>query len=85
MCRLDIDKGNELSSAAGPQTRKPDQREKAVTNNGRLKTAIDNGDFIVTAEITPKLTADGSELLAQAQPLKGRVHAVNVTDGAGAR
>jgi len=82
---LDIGKGNELSSAADPRTRNPDQREKAVTNNGRLKAAIDNGDFIVTAEITPTLTADGTELIAQAQPLKGRVHAVNVTDCAGAR
>ncbi len=85
MCRLDIGRAYELSSAVGPQTRKPNLREKAVTNNGRLKAAIDNGEFIVTAEITPKLTADGADLLEQAQSLKGRVHAVNVTDGAGAR
>jgi len=56
-----------------------------MTNNGKLKTAIDSGDFVVTAEITPKLTADGAEILEQARPLMDRVHAVNVTDGAGAR
>ncbi len=54
-------------------------------NNGKLKAAIENGDFVVTAEITPKLTADSDAILEQARPLKGRVHAVNVTDGAGAR
>jgi methylenetetrahydrofolate reductase (NADPH) len=56
-----------------------------MTNSSKLKAAIDSGDFIVTAEITPKLTADGAEILEQARPLKDRVHAVNVTDGAGAR
>ena len=50
-----------------------------------LKSAIDSGEFIVTAEITPKLTADGAALVEQARPLKDCVHAVNVTDGAGAR
>jgi methylenetetrahydrofolate reductase (NADPH) len=56
-----------------------------MTNSSKLKAAIDSGDFVVTAEITPKLTTDGAEILEQARPLKDRVHAVNVTDGAGAR
>ena len=56
-----------------------------MTNHGSLKSAIDSGDFVVTAEITPKLTTSGAELLDQARPLKGRVQAINVTDGAGAR
>ena len=82
---MDIDKDYELSSAAGSHWQNPDWREDSMTNNGRLKAAIDSGDFVVTAEITPKLTTDGAEILEQARPLKGRVHAVNVTDGAGAR
>jgi methylenetetrahydrofolate reductase (NADPH) len=51
----------------------------------RLGNAIQNGDFIITAEITPRLTTSGEDLLQQALPLSGKVHAVNVTDGAGAR
>lgn len=57
-----------------------------TTNSaGRLRTAIDNGDFVVTAEITPRLTASADEILQQTLPLKNKVVAVNVTDGAGAR
>ena len=51
----------------------------------RLKTRLERGDFVVTAEITPGLTVDGAAFLAHAEPLKGRADAVNVTDGAGAR
>jgi methylenetetrahydrofolate reductase (NADPH) len=56
-----------------------------MTPGGRLKTAIERNDFIVTAEITPKLTTSAEELLQQALPLQDKVVAVNVTDGAGAR
>jgi methylenetetrahydrofolate reductase (NADPH) len=41
--------------------------------------------FVITAEVTPPVTADGNEFLAKALPLKGLADAVNVTDGAGAR
>jgi methylenetetrahydrofolate reductase (NADPH) len=41
--------------------------------------------FVITAEITPPVSADGNELLAKALPLKGLADAVNITDGAGAR
>ena len=41
--------------------------------------------FVITAEVTPPVTADRDELLAKALPLKGLADAVNVTDGAGAR
>lgn len=56
-----------------------------MTPGGKLKAAIASGEFFVTAEITPKLTTDADELLQQAEPLRGKVVAVNVTDGAGAR
>jgi len=41
--------------------------------------------FVITAEVTPPVTADRGELLAKAMPLKGLADAVNITDGAGAR
>lgn len=56
-----------------------------MTPGGKLKSAIADGKFFITAEITPKLTTDADELLQQAEPLRNRVVAVNVTDGAGAR
>lgn len=56
-----------------------------MTDRSRLKTLLERGDFVVTAEITPRLTIDAADFLEQAEPLKGRADAVNVTDGAGAR
>jgi len=41
--------------------------------------------FVITAEVTPPVTADRGELLAKALLLKGLADAVNITDGAGAR
>ena len=41
--------------------------------------------FVLTAEISPPLSADVSELLERAAPLKGLADAVNLTDGANAR
>ena len=41
--------------------------------------------FVITAELTPPVSAERDELLAKAAPLKGLADAVNITDGAGAR
>jgi methylenetetrahydrofolate reductase (NADPH) len=41
--------------------------------------------FVITAEVTPPVTADRDEFLAKALPLKDLADAVNITDGAGAR
>jgi len=41
--------------------------------------------FVITAEVTPPVSADHAELLAKAVPLKGLADAINVTDAAGAR
>lgn len=43
------------------------------------------GEFAVTAEVTPPISANPEDLLTKALPLKDHVDAVNVTDGAGAR
>jgi methylenetetrahydrofolate reductase (NADPH) len=41
--------------------------------------------FVLTAEVTPPVSADRNDLVTKAMPLKGLADAVNVTDGAGAR
>jgi methylenetetrahydrofolate reductase (NADPH) len=41
--------------------------------------------FVMTAEITPPVSASRDDLLAKALPLKDVADAVNITDGAGAR
>lgn len=56
-----------------------------MTRPGSLSALLDVGHFVVTAEVTPPLSAGTDALLAKAAPLKGLADAVNVTDGAGAR
>jgi methylenetetrahydrofolate reductase (NADPH) len=50
-----------------------------------LKTRLADGEFVITAEIVPPLTADAGRLLAEAEMLRGKVHAINVTDAAAGR
>lgn len=50
-----------------------------------LREHLKSGGFALTAEITPPLSCDASDLLERALPLKGMADAVNVTDGAGAK
>src|SRR6201990_1333291 len=50
-----------------------------------LEEKLRAGRFVLTAEVTPPVSADRNDLLAKALPLKGLADAVNVTDGAGAR
>jgi methylenetetrahydrofolate reductase (NADPH) len=51
----------------------------------RLQQRLAAGRFVVTAELTPPLSAEPAALIEKARPLKGVVTAVNVTDGASAR
>ena len=51
----------------------------------KLQAALQAGEFAVTAELVPPLSADQASVLKAVEPLAGRVHAINVTDGAGAR
>ncbi|MEB3168843.1 MAG: methylenetetrahydrofolate reductase [Cyanobium sp.] len=46
-----------------------------------LQQVLARGQFAITAEVTPPRGADASRTLAAATTLRGRVHAVNVTDG----
>lgn len=46
-----------------------------------FQQAVSRGDFLVTAEVAPPKGGDPSHMLAMADCLKERVHAVNITDG----
>jgi methylenetetrahydrofolate reductase (NADPH) len=50
-----------------------------------LQDKLRSKRFVITAEVTPPVSADRGELLAKALPLKGLADAVNITDAAGAR
>lgn len=50
-----------------------------------LKKRIGAGEFVLTAEIVPPLSARSDRLLAEAALLRGRVDAINVTDAASGR
>lgn len=45
-----------------------------------LQEALKKGEFAVTAEVAPPKGVDTSEMMESAGYLKGKVHAVNVTD-----
>ena len=46
-----------------------------------FRNAVQHQNFLVTAEVAPPKGGDPARMLAMAETLKGRVHAVNVTDG----
>ncbi len=48
---------------------------------GRLRSAVQAGEFLVTAEVMPPKGGDPSHMLEMAHHLRDWVHAVNVTDG----
>ena len=82
---MDSSIGYGLSSAADFLPLLQARWNMASTPTSQLGQAIEQGEFIVTAEITPRLTGSADDVLQQALPLKGKATAVNVTDGAGAR
>ncbi|NEP06792.1 MAG: methylenetetrahydrofolate reductase, partial [Okeania sp. SIO4D6] len=47
----------------------------------RFRNAVKSEEFLVTAEVAPPKGADPTHMIEMASTLKGRVHAVNVTDG----
>ncbi|MEM9002661.1 MAG: methylenetetrahydrofolate reductase [Cyanobacteria bacterium P01_F01_bin.86] len=46
-----------------------------------FQAAARAGEFLVTAEVMPPKGSDPSHMVAMAEILRGRVHAVNITDG----
>jgi methylenetetrahydrofolate reductase (NADPH) len=61
----------------------PDVSERPARS--ALERSLQNGDFVVTTELTPPVSTDPAAFVASALPLKGLATAVNVTDGAGAK
>lgn len=51
-----------------------------VTNNN-FQQAVHAGKFLVTAEVAPPKGGNPVHMIEMAKLLKGRVHAVNITDG----
>jgi methylenetetrahydrofolate reductase (NADPH) len=47
-----------------------------------LEEKVRSGRFVITAEIVPPLSASPAKLLAEAELLKGKVDAINLTDAA---
>ena len=47
----------------------------------RFRTAVRSGEFLITAEVAPPKGGNPCHMIQMAQTLKGRVHAVNITDG----
>ena len=47
----------------------------------QFRQAIASQDFLITAEVTPPKGGNPQRMLGVSQGLKGRVHAVNLTDG----
>ncbi|MCT7984639.1 methylenetetrahydrofolate reductase [Laspinema sp. A4] len=47
----------------------------------RFRQAVKDGEFIMTAEVMPPRGGNPAHMIKMANGLKGRVHAVNVTDG----
>jgi methylenetetrahydrofolate reductase (NADPH) len=50
-----------------------------------LQSKLEAGEFVITAEITPPLSASAGDLMERVMPLEGLVDAINVTDAPGAR
>lgn len=46
-----------------------------------LRTAVQKSEFLITAEVAPPKGGNPIQMVKMAQTLKGRVHAVNITDG----
>ncbi|MEH1874870.1 methylenetetrahydrofolate reductase [Nostoc sp.] len=46
-----------------------------------FRKAVQAGEFLITAEVAPPKGGDPAHMIQMAATLKGRVHAVNVTDG----
>lgn len=47
----------------------------------KFRNAVNNKEFLITAEVTPPKGGDPSRMVAMGKVLKDRVHGVNITDG----
>jgi methylenetetrahydrofolate reductase (NADPH) len=61
------------------------KRAREVAAISGFAASLASGRFTLTAELVPPVSTDPADVAGRALPLKGRVAALNVTDGAGAR
>lgn len=54
---------------------------QTARSGSRFQAAVLAREFLVTAEVMPPKGSDPSHMVAMAEKLRGRVHAVNITDG----
>jgi methylenetetrahydrofolate reductase (NADPH) len=66
----------------GLDARKQDRPHKAAS---QFHERLLNGEFVITAEITPPVSTELSDFVSRAATLKDLATAVNITDGAGAK
>ncbi|MDA1323284.1 MAG: methylenetetrahydrofolate reductase [Proteobacteria bacterium] len=52
-----------------------------LSGDSGLAALLGNEGFAITAELTPPVSGSADDLLALAEPFRGRVDALNVTDG----
>src|SRR5919199_2586216 len=52
-----------------------------ISTQSQFRTAAQSGEFLITAEVAPPKGGNPGHMIQMAQTLKGRVHAVNITDG----
>lgn len=50
-------------------------------SHSRLRAAVQAREFLITAEVMPPKGGDCTHMIQMANLLKGRVHAINITDG----
>jgi methylenetetrahydrofolate reductase (NADPH) len=74
-----------MESNASSVTRRPTGTPPSTSPGpGGLRGRLARGEFAVTAEISPPRGADPKAIRHSAEPLRGWVDAVNITDNAGA-
>jgi methylenetetrahydrofolate reductase (NADPH) len=50
-------------------------------NKTNFRSAVEAGEFLITAEVAPPKGGDPAHMVKMARLLKDRVHAINITDG----
>jgi methylenetetrahydrofolate reductase (NADPH) len=61
------------------------QEQSSSNAVSELQRRLRDGSFVITAELSPPVSTDPSELVERALALRGLVTAINVTDGAGSK
>src|SRR5882724_6697892 len=61
------------------------QEQSSSSALSELQKRLRDGTFVITAELSPPLSTDPSDLIERALALRGLVTAINVTDGAGSK